>query len=197
MKWASDNNRHACATFRHRHPDIDVYQDDVATIRVSDARLNPVDVLAAGFPCQSFSQAGDRKGFNDKRGEAFFEIPRFIKEFHPQLRPRFVILENVGHLLYGGDGWWFDQIRREIRDAGYWFRRESCWVVNVKDATDVPQDRERIFLVAASREHFTYNPFVPPVLPEPSRRPLSEFIDRGSRAQQPSTICPPITATPR
>lgn len=180
--WASDNNEQACATFRHRHSDIDVYQEDVASLRATQGGLTPVDVLAAGFPCQSFSQAGDRKGFDDKRGEAFFEIPRLLKEFRPELRPRFVILENVGHLLYGGDGWWFDQIRREIRSAGYWFRRESCWLANVKDVTDLPQDRERLFLVAASQHHFSYNPFVPPNLAKPYRRPLIKIIDRRSRA---------------
>ena len=180
--WATDNNDNACATLRHRHPDINVHQHDIAALHVADNPLPPVDVLAAGFPCQSFSQAGDRKGFDDKRGEVFFDIPRLIAQYPPHLRPRFVILENVGHLLYGGNGFWFDRIQREIRLVGYWFRRESCWLVNVKDATDVPQDRERIFLVAASRYHFTYNPFAPPLLPKPVRRSLAEIVDRRTRA---------------
>lgn len=182
VRWACDNNEYACLTFRHRYPTINLYQTAVETLRADDGTLPPVDVLAAGFPCQSFSQAGDRKGFGDKRGEAFFEIPRLLREYPPGRRPLFVILENVGHLLYGADGWWFDQIQHEIRASGYWFRRESCWVANVKDVTDTPQDRERLFLVAASREHFTYNPFVSPQLRQPSRRPLAEIVDRTSRA---------------
>ncbi len=168
IAWASDSNGYACATFRHRFANTPVVEKDARELRVEGDGLEPVDVLAAGFPCQSFSQAGDRRGFADERGEVFFEIPRLLAEWEPSQRPKLLILENVPHLLYGGDGWWFDQIRRSLRRAGYWFRRESCWLTNVKDYTDVPQDRERLFLVAASRAHFTYNPFTPP--PPPSNR---------------------------
>lgn len=167
IRWASDNNPSACATFIHRFPEVRVIEQDVRCLSVNDARLEPVDVLAGGFPCQSFSQAGERRGFDDERGEVFFEIPRLLGEWAPHERPRLLILENVPHLLYGGDGSWFQEIRRELRRAGYWFRRESCWKVNVNEATDLPQDRERLFMVAASREHFSYNPFLPP--PPPHR----------------------------
>ena len=162
IAWASDNNEHAYETFRHRFPETPVVKKDVRELSVDGDALEPVDVLAAGFPCQSFSQAGDRRGFEDERGEVFFQIPRLLDEWAPEQRPKLLILENVPHILYGGDGWWFDHIRRSLRRAGYWFRRESCWLTNVKDCTDVPQDRERVFLVAASREHFSYNPFTPP-----------------------------------
>ena len=133
--------------------------------------------LPQGSPCQSFSQAGDRRGFKDERGALFFEIPRLLRELPS--RPRLLILENVPHLLYGANGAWFDTIRRELRRAGYWFRDSACWTVNVKDATNLPQDRERLFMVAASREHFSYNPFVPPAT-DVVRRSLDEIVDRGS-----------------
>ncbi len=85
------------------------------------------------------------------------------------------------YLLYGAAGGWFDQIRRALRRAGYWFRDTSCWTVNVKDATGLPQDRERLFMVAASKAHFTHNPFSPPNETPDSLplRPLSDFIDRS------------------
>lgn len=182
IAWASDDDEYACQTFRHRFPDTRVIERDVRELSVAGDGLEPVDVLAAGFPCQSFSQAGDRRGFDDERGEVFFEIPRLLNEWTPQERPKILILENVPHILYGGDGWWFDRIRRSLRRAGYWFRRESCWLTNVKDYTDVPQDRERIFLVAASREHFSYNPFTPISLNvNVLIRNIDQIVSRGER----------------
>ena len=182
IRWASDNDEFACATFRHRFPDVNLVEKDVLSLSVEADRLAAVDVLAAGFPCQSFSQAGGRRGLEDPRGKLFFEIPRLVTEFKPDQRPSLIILENVPHLLYGAGKAWFDSIRRAIRGAGYWFREDSCWTVNVKDATGLPQDRERLFMVAASREHFNYNPFTPPSSSNGlngHRRTLDEFIDRS------------------
>ncbi len=183
IRWASDNDASACTAFRHRFPDVTLVEKDVRNLSVEADGLATVDVLAAGFPCQSFSQAGGRRGLEDPRGRLFFEITRLLTEFKPDQRPSLIILENVPYLLYGAGKAWFDSIRRAIRRAGYWFREDSCWAVNVKDATSLPQDRERLFLVAASREHFTYNPFTPPSTVNGAnghRRTLDEFIDRTS-----------------
>lgn len=185
ITWASDNNEYACRTFRHRFPDVRLVGKDARTLSVHLDGLTEVDVLAAGFPCQSFSQAGDRRGFKDARGELFFEIPRLIKEFEPERRPPLVILENVPHLQHGAEGAWFDEVQRALRRAGYWFRRESCWAVNVKDVTELPQDRERLFMVAASRAHFSRNPFLASETtnwPSGICRSLDAFIDRTKPA---------------
>ncbi len=139
LRWASDSDAAACATFRHRFPDIPVHEKDVADLSVAADRLEPVDVLTAGFPCQSFSQAGDRRGFADPRGETFLEIIRLVGEFAEVDKPRFLLLENVPHLLHGAGGAWFDRVQRELRRAGYWFRQSACWVANVKDETALPQ----------------------------------------------------------
>ena len=181
ISWASDNDDFACAAFRHRFPNVTLVEKDVRNLSVKADSLPAVDVLAAGFPCQSFSQAGERRGLEDPRGRLFFEIPRLLAEFDPGQRPPLIILENVPNILYGAGKAWFDSIRRAIRRAGYWFREDSCWTVNVKDATSLPQDRERLFMVAASRSHFTYNPFTPPSAVNGAnghRRSLDEFIDR-------------------
>ena len=119
IRWASDNDEFACATFRHRFPDVNLVEKDVLSLSVEADRLAAVDVLAAGFPCQSFSQAGGRRGLEDPRGKLFFEIPRLVTEFKPDQRPSLIILENVPHLLYGAGKAWFDSIRRAIRGAGY------------------------------------------------------------------------------
>ena len=179
--WASDNDHSACAAFRHRFPSVDLFEKDVRDLSVAVDMLRAVDVLAAGFPCQSFSQAGDRAGLEDPRGQLVFEIPRLVAEFRPSERPALIIMENVPYLLHGDGRAWFDSIRRAIRRAGYWFREDSCWTVNVKDATSLPQDRERLFMVAASREHFSYNPFSPTRATNGvngHRRTLDEFVDR-------------------
>ena len=145
--WANDNDPYACKTFRHRFPRIALLEKDVCDLSVSADGLRQVDLLAGGFPCQSFSQAGERRGFDDERGRLFFEIGRLLTEMDASgRRPRLILLENVPYLLYGADGRWFDEVRKALRKAGYWFRAESCWIVNVKDATDVPQDRERLFM---------------------------------------------------
>ena len=129
------NDSSASAVFRHRFPNVTFLEKDVHNLSVGADRLSEVDVLAAGFPCQSFSQAGGRRGLEDPRGRLFFDIPRLLAEFEPARRPRLIILENVPYLLYGAGKAWFDVIRRAIRRAGYWFREDSCWVANVKDAS--------------------------------------------------------------
>lgn len=195
--WANDNDPHACATFRHRFPDTLLYEKDVCGLSVNADDLAAVDLLAGGFPCQSFSQAGDRRGFEDRRGKLFFEVRRLLSEMAKNSnRPRLVVLENVPYLLYGAGGEWFDEVRRSLRATGYWFRMDSCWTANVKDETDVPQDRERLFMVAASREHFSYNPFSFDLLPKTrirrvnGQRPADALIDRDRQADDFSYLPP-------
>ena len=193
ISWANDNDQSACTAFRHRFPDVPVIEKDVRELSVQADGLTVAHVLAAGFPCQSFSQAGGRRGFEDPRGALFFEIPRLIEEFRPEDRPSLVILENVPHLLYGAEGIWFDGVRRALRRAGYWFREESCWEVNVKDATNLPQDRERLFMVAASRRRFARNPFSPPPAVNgagAAPRPIDEFVDRMRHRAEDSYLSP-------
>ena len=95
IRWATDNDEFAGAAFAYRFPEVPFIEKDVRDLSVEVDRLANVDVLAAGFPCQSFSQAGSRRGFEDPRGRLFFEIPRLLAEFEPEQRPPLVILENV------------------------------------------------------------------------------------------------------
>ena len=190
VAWANDNDPHACEAFSYRFPDVKLMRKDISNLHVAADDLATVDVLAAAFPCQSFSQAGDRRGFDDPRGALFFEIPRLLQEWPEEDRPRLVILENVPHLRYGEHGAWFDAITKELRAAGYWFRESACWTANVKEATGLPQDRERLFMVAASRKHFSFNPFEPPSEREFTRRTLDDMIDRTRRADAAAYLRP-------
>ena len=188
--WANDNDPHACDAFGHRFPNVELFRKDVSRLHVTTDKLASVDVLAAAFPCQSFSQAGDRRGFDDPRGALFFEIPRLVQEWSDDERPKLIILENVPHLRYGAGGAWFDRVRKELRTAGYWFRESACWTVNVKDATGLPQDRERLFMVAASRAHFSYNPFSPPSGQPSSTQALDELINRADQGDDAAYLRP-------
>lgn len=184
--WATDNDSMAATTFRHRFPEVRFIEKDVRNLHVVGDALASVDILAAGFPCQSFSQAGSRLGFDDPRGKLFFEITRIVSEFEPRDRPRLILLENVPNLLRGASQLWFDEVRRALRRTGYWFREDACWTVNVKDVTPIPQDRERLFMVAACREHYSYNPFSPPITSSKNNRhvrlSLDDIIDRHEQA---------------
>ena len=75
-------------TFKHY-----IFNCDIKNLGVMKNKLEPVDVLHAGFPCQSFSIAGNRKGFDDPRGRLFFEIIRLINEFGKD-KPKVLVLEN-------------------------------------------------------------------------------------------------------
>lgn len=100
------------------------------------------DVLCAGFPCQAFSIAGYQKGFADTRGTLFFDIEQIIKKH----RPRVVFLENVKNLVSHDKGNTFKTIIESLeRKLGY---RTFAKVLNSATHANVPQNRERIFIVA-------------------------------------------------
>lgn len=109
---------------------------DATKIHTED--LPDFEFLVGGFPCQAFSVAGKRKGFDDTRGTLFFEIARVLKD----KRPRYFLLENVKGLLSHNKGETFQTILEVLSDLGYYVQ----WtVLNSKDF-GVPQNRERIFI---------------------------------------------------
>ncbi|HEM6149173.1 TPA: DNA (cytosine-5-)-methyltransferase, partial [Streptococcus suis] len=104
-----------------------------------------VEVICGGFPCQAFSLAGRRLGFEDTRGTLFFEIARAAK----QIQPRFLFLENVKGLLNHDEGRTFSTILSTLDELGY----DVEWqVLNSKDF-QVPQNRERVFIIGHSRRY--------------------------------------------
>ncbi len=110
---------------------------DITTVNASE--IPDHDLLCAGFPCQSFSIAGKRKGFEDTRGTMFFEIARILSE----KRPRYLLLENVKGLLSHDKGKTFQTIIGVLSDLGY---RVEWQVLNSKHF-GVPQNRERVFII--------------------------------------------------
>ena len=114
--------------------------------RVADESIRgfgSVDVICGGFPCQAFSIAGNRRGFEDTRGTLFFEIARFASI----LRPQYLFLENVKGLLNHENGITFETIISTLDELGYNVERQ---VLNSKDF-GVPQNRERVFIIGHLR----------------------------------------------
>ena len=106
-------------------------------------RIGSVDVICGGFPCQAFSIAGNRRGFEDTRGTLFFEIARFASI----LGPRYLFLENVKGLLNHDGGATFETILGTLDELGY---NVEWQVLNSKNF-GVPQNRERVFIIGHLR----------------------------------------------
>jgi DNA (cytosine-5)-methyltransferase 1 len=113
---------------------------DVRELDTKD--LPEFDILCAGFPCQSFSIVGNRKGFEDERGNLFFEITRIAEE----KRPSILLLENVKGLLSHEKGDTFRVILQELDELGY----DVEWQL-INSRYFVPQSRERIFIIGYLR----------------------------------------------
>ena len=102
-----------------------------------------VDLITGGFPCQAFSVAGERRGFEDTRGTLFFEIARIAK----QIEPRFLLLENVKGLLSHDKGKTFATILNTLDELGF----DCEWQLLNSKNFGVPQNRERVFIIGHSR----------------------------------------------
>ncbi|EAD6247426.1 DNA cytosine methyltransferase [Listeria monocytogenes] len=125
---------------------------DITTITDDTVRsIGSVDVICGGFPCQAFSIAGKRRGFQDTRGTLFFEIARFASI----LRPRLLFLENVKGLLNHNNGDTFETILGALDELGY----DVEWQVFNSKHFGVPQNRERVFIIGHSRTERTRKVF--------------------------------------
>ena len=114
--------------------------------RVTDESIRGigrVDIICGGFPCQAFSIAGNRRGFEDTRGTLFFEIARFASI----IRPQYLFLENVKGLLNHENGITFETIISTLDELGY----DVEWQVLNSKNFGVPQNRERVFIIGHFR----------------------------------------------
>ncbi|WP_444878256.1 DNA (cytosine-5-)-methyltransferase [Citrobacter koseri] len=135
---------HACKTLRKNRPEWNVVEGDVSKVDFTPYR-DTVDVLAGGFPCQAFSYAGKKLGFEDTRGTLFFEFARAVKEINPKV----LLAENVRGLLNHDDGRTLETIKNIITDLGYTlFEPRVLKAIFYK----VPQKRERLIIVAVRND---------------------------------------------
>ena len=138
---ANEIDKYACQIYRKNFGEGELYEGDIRTI--SAKSIPDHDLLVAGFPCQSFSIAGKRKGFRDTRGTLFFEICRIVEEKKPNL----LLLENVKGLLSHDGGNTFRIILNSLSKLGY----DCEWEVLNSKNYGVPQNRERVFIVGHIR----------------------------------------------
>ena len=138
ITWAIEKDAAACKTYRHNFTNVSLIEEDVRN--VNPALLADVDVLTAGFPCQPFSVMGYQRGFQDPRGNLFFEIARFVDV----KKPRVVLLENVQNLMEHDNGKTFLVIYNTLAQLGYSVKYR---VINATDV-NIPQNRARIFIIA-------------------------------------------------
>ena len=138
IAWANEIDKNASITYRlnHKHK---LFEKDLNDLQTSE--VEPIDILTGGFPCQAFSIAGYQKGFRDDRGNIFFQILRFVDD----LEPKIIFLENVKNLVSHDKGRTFKRICSELEDRGYTLKYK---VLNSAEYGDVPQNRERIYIVA-------------------------------------------------
>ena len=113
--------------------------------------IGRVDIVCGGFPCQAFSIAGARRGFEDTRGTLFFEIARFASI----LKPQYLFLENVKGLLNHDKGNTFEVVLSALDELGY----DVEWQVLNSKNFGVPQNRERVFIIGHLRGERTRNVF--------------------------------------
>lgn len=122
--------------------------DDITTITDKHFRLyrGRCDIITGGFPCQTFSIAGNRKGFEDTRGTVFFHIARAIKE----IQPSYVLLENVKGLLSHDKGRTYGTIIQALDELGYIVE----WQLFNSKYWGVPQNRERVYILVTRKDVF-------------------------------------------
>ncbi|EOA2818386.1 DNA (cytosine-5-)-methyltransferase [Campylobacter upsaliensis] len=165
--WAVELDSKACITYRanHKHKLIN---DDLAKVDLKS--LSKIDILTAGFPCQAFSVAGYQKGFNDERGNVFFEILRYLDHFKPSI----IFLENVKNLFKHDKGRTFETIKEKLQKRGYFLKYQ---ILNTSEYGNIPQNRERIYIVGFLDFH-TYESFHFPAKIKLTRK-IEHLLEKG------------------
>lgn len=135
--YSNEIDNKAIETFKLNHSNK-IVVDDIKNINEKD--IPDVDVIVGGFPCQAFSIAGYRKGFEDERGEIFFQLVRIIRK----KMPRVIFMENVKNLLTHDRGNTYSVIKKVLEEMGYFLKVK---ILNACEYGNIPQNRERIYIV--------------------------------------------------
>ncbi|WRE82576.1 DNA (cytosine-5-)-methyltransferase [Helicobacter pylori] len=148
--WANDFDKYAVETYKANIGQNIVLGD----IEIEKDHICGHDILIGGFPCQPFSTLGSLQGFEDKRGTLFFTICEIIKKY----RPKIVVLENVKNLINHNKGESFKRILFELNELDYQVNYD---ILNTLDF-GIPQQRNRVFIVALRKNSFTNLEFIFP-----------------------------------
>jgi DNA (cytosine-5)-methyltransferase 1 len=166
IEWANEIDKKACDTYNNNFQHK-IICDDVKNL--DGTKLEKVDVLTGGFPCQAFSIAGYRKGLEDERGTLVFELLRIAKE----VNPRILFLENVKNLISHNKGNTFKDIMQAIQDMGYKIKYK---VLNTCEYSVIPQNRERVYIICFKNDN-DYRKFDFP-LPEQNKLSIQDLLEK-------------------
>lgn len=171
--YANEIDKYAIQTYQNNF-DITVDERDINDVNANE--IPDFDIMLAGFPCQAFSLAGYRKGFEDEkgRGTLFFELERIFKAKKPQI----IFLENVKNLVGHDNGNTFRTILEKLENQGYNVKYK---VLNSSDFGNIPQNRERIYIVAFLDKE-TYYRFEFPN-PIKLKRKVEDLIDFDTKKE--------------
>ena len=136
--------KNACKTLRFNRPKWNVIEDDIQNLEFTKYK-NKVDIVTGGFPCQAFSHAGKKLGFEDTRGTLFFDFARCINE----VKPKVFIGENVKGLFTHDNGKTLEVIKQSVKDIGYTLIEPKVLKAMYYK---VPQKRERLILVGVRND---------------------------------------------
>lgn len=154
--YANEFDKWAQQTYQKNWPGTYLDTRDICTVSPQDTP--DMNIIVGGFPCQAFSVAGLQRGFEDIRGTMFFEMMRFVKEKQPEV----VFAENVKNLQAHDDGVTFKIICGTLEELGYTIKFK---VMNASEYGNVPQNRERIYIVGfkdlQKAERFTFPNSIP------------------------------------
>ena len=200
--WANEVDKNASITYRENFNHI-LIEDDIRNVNAND--MPDVDVITAGWPCVAFSVAGNRHGMKyqchdcghehsvtfdeyingatcpacggkteaiDPRGTLFFDVVRFIRT----KRPKAFLLENVKNLRGHDKGNTFKVIEEMLHDSGYHFKSK---IMNTMEYGNIPQNRERIFIVGFLEEKALNNFHFPNEIP--LTKTIDDILDRNNK----------------
>lgn len=143
IAWSNENDKAACKTYRKNFAHS-LIEGDIRKLNPNDKGFSEVDVITGGFPCQAFSIAGHRKGFDDNRGRGtlFFEMLRFIDAY----KPKALFFENVRYLKTHDKGKAYKTIKEKLEKYGrnYYICDK---ILDTCEYSELPQRRERFYIV--------------------------------------------------
>ncbi len=167
ISWANEIDKDACITYR-LNSNHKLYENDIHDLDPN--KLEKVDIISAGFPCQAFSIAGLQKGFCDDRGDLFFQVMRFVDH----IKPKVIFLENVKNLKTHSKGETFKTIKKELEKRGYYIKYD---ILNTCEYSNTPQNRERIYIIAFKNKK-SFNAFDFPT-PIKETLPVKSLLEKN------------------
>ena len=164
--FANDMIKESENIYKLNHSNTNFLLKDLHKVKLEEIPNH--QILCGGFPCQPFSIAGEKKGFNDARSNVFWKILEIIKEYNPNI----IILENVKNLKSHDEGNTYKIIEKNLKDLNYYIKSA---ILDTSKITNVPHHRERVYIVCFKDinqyEKFNFD------FPEVKNKKIKDFLE--------------------